>query len=104
MRSPDLFSRELAAQLARMEPDRRRRLLGLMTPDDLLRFDSEFEAWAARGQRAPDETGWRTWLMLAGRGFGKTRAAADGSPASRRSRAGECGSRSSERRSPRSGR
>jgi phage terminase large subunit-like protein len=32
--------------------------------------------WAHQGQEAPDGK-WRTWLMLAGRGFGKTRAAAE---------------------------
>ena len=36
-----------------------------------------FELWAANGQIEPDETGWRVWLMMAGRGFGKTRAGAE---------------------------
>ena len=32
--------------------------------------------WAHKGQEAPAGK-WRTWLMIAGRGFGKTRAAAE---------------------------
>ncbi len=32
--------------------------------------------WSRPSQRAPRE-GWRTWLILAGRGFGKTRAGAE---------------------------
>jgi phage terminase large subunit-like protein len=36
-----------------------------------------FETWAARGQLEPSHEGWRTWLMMAGRGFGKTRAGAE---------------------------
>ncbi|HKR24068.1 MAG TPA: terminase family protein [Allosphingosinicella sp.] len=32
--------------------------------------------WAREGQMPP-EGGWRTWLMMAGRGFGKTRAGAE---------------------------
>jgi len=35
----------------------------------------DWRAWAHGGQRAP-EGDWRVWVMLAGRGFGKTRAGA----------------------------
>ena len=37
----------------------------------------QFEVWAANGQIEPSEMGWRVWLMMAGRGFGKTRAGAE---------------------------
>lgn len=40
------------------------------------RLDRRWEAWAHDGQLPPDG-GWRIWLMLAGRGFGKTRAGAE---------------------------
>ena len=33
--------------------------------------------WARAKQLPPDETGWRVWLPIAGRGFGKTRAGAE---------------------------
>ncbi|MDQ8757834.1 terminase family protein [Sphingosinicella sp. LHD-64] len=53
------------------------RLLTQMTPADVLRFDVSFESWADDGQHPPDGEGWRTWLMMAGRGYGKTRAGAE---------------------------
>ena len=43
----------------------------------------DFASWAHRGQQEPDGEGWRTWLMMAGRGFGKTRAGAEWSTARR---------------------
>ena len=52
-------------------------MLGRMTPSELLRLDVAFEAWAHKGQRPPEGKGWTTWLMMAGRGFGKTRAGAE---------------------------
>jgi phage terminase large subunit-like protein len=48
-----------------------------MAPRDALLFDADFEVWAHDGQIAPPGEGWRTWLMMAGRGFGKTRAGAE---------------------------
>lgn len=44
---------------------------------DLLLIDAAFEAWAQPGQLQPGGAGWRVWLMMAGRGFGKTRAGAE---------------------------
>ena len=52
-------------------------LIADMSPADLLRLDADFEFWAHRGQMAPQAEGWRVWLMMAGRGFGKTRAGAE---------------------------
>jgi len=52
-------------------------LIGSMTARSALDFDAEFENWAHRAQLPPGGEGWRTWLMLAGRGFGKTRAGAE---------------------------
>ena len=48
-----------------------------MSPYDALMFDADFEAWAHAGQLPPGDEGWRVWLMMAGRGFGKTRAGAE---------------------------
>ena len=53
------------------------RMIMRLSAHDQLRFDALFEAWASNGQRVPGEDGWRTWLMIAGRGFGKTRAGAE---------------------------
>ena len=54
-----------------------RRIIWSMTPADVLALDADFEAWAHSAQLPPKEEGWRTWLMMAGRGFGKTRAGAE---------------------------
>ncbi|WP_240325573.1 terminase large subunit domain-containing protein [Sphingomonas mesophila] len=48
-----------------------------MDPGDLLHWDAMFECWSANGQIAPSGAGWRVWLLMAGRGFGKTRAGAE---------------------------
>jgi phage terminase large subunit-like protein len=43
----------------------------------MLAWDADFEEWAHRNQLPPNGEGWRVWLMMAGRGFGKTRAGAE---------------------------
>ena len=53
------------------------RILRSMTPLDLAALDSWFEFWAHRNQLPPSGEAWRVWLMMAGRGFGKTRAGAE---------------------------
>jgi len=57
--------------------EQQRRAISQMTPESMLAFDADFENWAHRNQLPPSSEGWRTWLMLAGRGFGKTRAGAE---------------------------
>lgn len=60
-----------AAGIGRADP------LEWLTGRELIEFDAWFEAWASDGQRAPEGDEWRTWLLMAGRGFGKTRAGAE---------------------------
>lgn len=57
--------------------EQQRRAISLMTPESMLAWDADFEVWANRNQLPPSGEGWRTWLMMAGRGFGKTRAGAE---------------------------
>jgi len=64
-------------RLGEMSPGRLRAWLMKCLPRDLLAIDAAFEAWAAEGQLPPRREGWRVWLMMAGRGFGKTRAGAE---------------------------
>jgi phage terminase large subunit-like protein len=66
-----------ALRLAEMEPEELRAWLAKCTPRDLLLLDAQFEMWAQTGQLPPRGEGWRVWLMMAGRGFGKTRAGAE---------------------------
>lgn len=61
----------------RMEPSQQAALIAELSPFDALAFDADFEAWAHKNQLPPIEEGWRVWLMMAGRGYGKTRAGAE---------------------------
>jgi phage terminase large subunit-like protein len=63
--------------LARAAPEVKRRIIASMTWQDLVEWDADFERWIHEGQIEPSSEGWRTWLMMAGRGFGKTRAGAE---------------------------
>lgn len=66
-----------AKRLAKMPDDELAAWLAKCRPIDLLAMDASFELWAQRGQLPPQSEGWRVWLMMAGRGFGKTRAGAE---------------------------
>ena len=51
-------------------------LLGAMTQQERNAWRWHWPMWARQAQMAPAGE-WRTWLILAGRGFGKTRAGAE---------------------------
>jgi phage terminase large subunit-like protein len=73
---PDLAA--LAIQsLRQASEEQQRRIIRAMSPRDVLLHDADFEAWAHEGQLPPRREGWRVWLMMAGRGYGKTRAGAE---------------------------
>jgi phage terminase large subunit-like protein len=63
--------------LAAATEEQQRRILEGATAESLLKYDADFEHWAHKNQLPPNGEGWRTWLMMAGRGFGKTRAGAE---------------------------
>jgi phage terminase large subunit-like protein len=65
------------AMLTNATEDLQRRTFENCSADDLLKLDADFETWAHRNQLPPSGEGWRLWLMMAGRGFGKTRAGAE---------------------------
>jgi phage terminase large subunit-like protein len=66
--------------LALPEPWRRRAVEALGSGDQAS-LDAAWSQWAHAGQLAPpplaDRTPWSTWVIKAGRGFGKTRAGAE---------------------------
>ena len=66
----------LARALAGRDEAKQRYALRRMTTPQLRSFVQDWPVWAHDGQLAPDGD-WRTWLMMAGRGFGKTRAGAE---------------------------
>ncbi len=65
-----------AALLASLPPDRRQAALAGFTDAQLERLLYDWRFWARPSQIAPDGD-WLTWLILAGRGFGKTRTGAE---------------------------
>jgi phage terminase large subunit-like protein len=64
-------------QLLNADEETRAKIIRHMSFEHLLKFDWLFENWAHKSQLPPPGEGWRTWLMMAGRGFGKTRAGAE---------------------------
>ena len=64
-------------QLAEADEEYQRRIIWAMPPAELLKLDANFESWAHINQLPPNGEGWRVWLMMAGRGFGKTRAGSE---------------------------
>lgn len=69
--------REQTIRLAMAPREVRERIVRNMSWQDALEADAEFERWAHENQLEPSGDGWQTWLMMAGRGFGKTRAGAE---------------------------
>lgn len=51
-------------------------VLAELTPDQIQYLQYEWEAWA-RPEQLPPDGEWLIWMVLAGRGFGKTRLAAE---------------------------
>jgi phage terminase large subunit-like protein len=62
--------------LAKCTPEVRARVWDLLPASFLRSLEEEWDWQALKGQRDP-AGGWRNWLMLAGRGFGKTRTGAE---------------------------
>ena len=63
--------------LAGLTPDQRRRALAPVAGDDLDALDWTWREGKGRESQLPPPGPWRVWLLLAGRGFGKTRAGAE---------------------------
>src|SRR5690242_6111642 len=66
-----------AELLASLPEEERTAILAGLTDSQLeaLRWDWKF--WARPDQLAPPDLDWKNWLLLAGRGFGKTRTGAE---------------------------
>ena len=62
--------------ILKLEPDKRARLIGNMTPRECAQIFYDWTFWA-RPDQAPPPGDWIVWLILAGRGAGKTRAGAE---------------------------
>jgi hypothetical protein len=62
--------------LMAMEEEERQQFLAGLSKTQADRVRWHWDVWSRPQQRAP-EGDWQTWLLLAGRGFGKTRAGAE---------------------------
>ncbi len=65
-----------AADLMDLELDTRVRMMQEMTPRECAELFHDWALWA-RPEQAPPDGDWIIWLILAGRGAGKTRAGAE---------------------------
>src|SRR5690349_4851434 len=71
------IGREVFDWLRQADEEDIRRIVGTMTLADVRILISMFELWAHESQLPPAGDHWRAWLLMAGRGFGKTRAGAE---------------------------
>lgn len=67
----------MAERLAAYPRGARGKLITQLLRGRHIRMHEQWEFWARRSQLAPEGEEWRTWLLMAGRGFGKTRAGAE---------------------------
>src|SRR5688572_24986824 len=65
-----------AEKLLGLDPAERRARLAKMSPRQRRSLRRHWRLWAHDGQ-VPPAQGWHTWLIMAGRGYGKTRAGAE---------------------------
>lgn len=70
------MSTSYAATLASLSAEDRERVLSGLTKEELVALEYDWEFWARDKQLSP-KSDWATWLILAGRGWGKTRTGAE---------------------------
>ena len=63
--------------LASLPPERQREIVQTLSPTDLDELSYSWRFWARDEQLEPEGDWWTIWLLLAGRGFGKTRTGAE---------------------------
>ncbi|MGG6429435.1 DNA-packaging protein [Acetobacter ghanensis] len=73
---PVIDKESLATRLASLGPDERRKILGSLSTIELEAIRYVWPFWA-RPDQLPPAGDWFVWLLLGGRGSGKTRSAAE---------------------------
>lgn len=66
-----------AQMLALAPEDEREAFLGSLSEDEAKWLEYDWKFWARPKQRLPDFGLWNIWLIMAGRGFGKTKTGAE---------------------------
>jgi phage terminase large subunit-like protein len=74
--SPAPENVSLAEYISSLNENEQRQILSELTEQEADELERTWEFWARPNQLAPDGD-WRVWLLLAGRGFGKTRSGAE---------------------------
>lgn len=69
-------ARVVSAVLAGLDPDQAEQVLEQLSPTERQALSGDWDLFAHEGQRTPQGP-WTTWLLLGGRGSGKTRAGAE---------------------------
>jgi phage terminase large subunit-like protein len=64
------------SSIASLTPEQRQAFLKSLTNEEAAALLYDWTVWA-RPEQLPPQSDWRTWLVLAGRGFGKTRTGAE---------------------------
>ncbi len=70
------YGRQAVEALEGLDREEMRLALKALTEDERQVLAGNWPSWAHRGQ-TPGNDKWRIWVLLAGRGFGKTRAGAE---------------------------
>ena len=68
---------DLRGALAGLAAGEAERVVAGLSAGELRALAGDWAIWAHEGQLAPVGDDWRVWLIMAGRGFGKTRAGAE---------------------------
>lgn len=66
-----------ASQLAMLDAEERQAFLQELKPEELAALEFDWPGFWARPAQLPPSQTWKVWLILAGRGFGKSRAGAE---------------------------
>lgn len=67
----------LAERIALLPPEERAKRLGVASEQEALELMHSWEFWARPAQLPPSDNDWVLWLVMAGRGWGKTRVGAE---------------------------
>ncbi len=68
--------RTVRDRIVGLQGKKRDKMFRALTDSESETVEREFALWAHDGQRPPPDE-WRTWVIMGGRGFGKTRAGAE---------------------------
>jgi phage terminase large subunit-like protein len=66
-----------ASRLALLPPDQRAAFLQRLSPEEMAALEYDWQGFWARPNQLPPPGAWKVWLVLSGRGWGKTRVGAE---------------------------